>query len=173
MEFRLIVIRTKELERLASFYSLFGLSFEYHKHGNSPFHYSAKINNLIIEIYPLAKNQIELDQNLRLGFAINNFEQTSAGIGISNKYDYVICGHIHQPEIRQMSNEDGAITYLNSGDWIENLTALEYNKGEWSIYRFGDDELLDMVLHGDEVETELTKDQLFNNLLNEFKLMAR
>lgn len=29
---------------------------------------------------------------------INDFEQTSADIGISNKYDYVICGHIHQPE---------------------------------------------------------------------------
>jgi len=31
---------------------------------------------------------------------INNFETTAADIGISNKYDYVICGHIHQPEMK-------------------------------------------------------------------------
>jgi hypothetical protein len=24
--------------------------------------------------------------------------------------------------------------YLNSGDWVESLTALEYNNGYWSIY---------------------------------------
>ena len=29
-----------------------------------------------------------------------------------------------------------AATYLNSGDWIENLSALEYDKGEWSIYQY-------------------------------------
>lgn len=28
------------------------------------------------------------------------------------------------------------MTYLNSGDWIENLTALEYNNGEWIIYKY-------------------------------------
>ncbi len=56
---------------------------------------------------------------------INDFEQTAADIGISNKYDYVICGHIHHPEMRQINNAHGSIMYLNSGDWIENLTALE------------------------------------------------
>src|SRR6185312_13716700 len=65
---------------------------------------------------------------------INNFEKTAADIGISNQYDYVICGHIHQPEMREISNQHGSIMYLNSGDWIENLTALEYVSGTWSIY---------------------------------------
>jgi len=60
---------------------------------------------------------------------INNFEQTSADIGITNKYDYVICGHIHHPEMKVISNQHGSITYLNSGDWIENLSALECADG--------------------------------------------
>src|ERR1041384_6986037 len=30
---------------------------------------------------------------------INNFEQTAADIGIFQKYNYVICGHIHQPQM--------------------------------------------------------------------------
>ncbi|MDI9309760.1 MAG: hypothetical protein QM535_06060 [Limnohabitans sp.] len=75
MEIRLIVIRTNDQKRLANFYSLLGLTFDYHKHGNSPMHYSTKIGSLVLEIYPLAKNQIEIDKNLRLGFAIDNFEE--------------------------------------------------------------------------------------------------
>src|SRR6476620_11654033 len=49
---------------------------------------------------------------------INNFEQTSADIGIANGYAYVICGHIHQPAMRTIATERGSILYLNSGDWI-------------------------------------------------------
>lgn len=102
---------------------------------------------------------------------INHFEQTSADIGISNNYDYVVCGHIHQPEIRSISNDEGSIMYLNSGDWIENLTALEYHKGEWKIYRFAENELLDMILSKEEEETELSTNELFTNLLTEFNMM--
>lgn len=76
MEIRLIVIRTNDQKRLADFYSLLSLTFDYHKHGNSPMHYSAIIGTLVLEIYPLAKNQTDLDKNLRLGFAIDNFDET-------------------------------------------------------------------------------------------------
>jgi UDP-2,3-diacylglucosamine pyrophosphatase LpxH len=67
---------------------------------------------------------------------INKFETTAAEIAISKGYDYVICGHIHQPEYRVITTEGGSVTYLNSGDWVESLTALEYNKGAWSIYHY-------------------------------------
>ena len=66
---------------------------------------------------------------------INDFETTAAEIAIGKKYDYVICGHIHQPQKRTVSNKNGAVTYLNPGDWIEHLTALEYSKNEWNIYK--------------------------------------
>lgn len=102
---------------------------------------------------------------------INSFEQTSANIGIMNGYDYVICGHIHQPEMREIKNEKGSIMYLNSGDWIENLTSLEYTNGEWNIYRFNEDEEMSAVWYEKEDPNELSNSQLFNNLLEEFKLM--
>lgn len=76
MEIRLIVLRTPDIEKLANFYSLLGLSFEYHKHGNSPYHYSAKIGKAILEIYPFIKSQKEVDRNLRLGFNIDDFDKT-------------------------------------------------------------------------------------------------
>ena len=102
---------------------------------------------------------------------INDFEQTAADIGIFQKYDYVICGHIHHPEIKEISNKDGAIQYLNSGDWVENLTALEYNNSKWSIYRFDETEIEKMKVEEPFLEDELNNNELFNNLLNEFNLM--
>jgi len=102
---------------------------------------------------------------------INDFEQTSADIGIYNKFDYVICGHIHHPEIRTISNEQGSIEYLNSGDWIENLSSLEYTNGEWSIYRFNDKDKAEMELFVKEEDNDPNMDQLFDNMLNEFKQM--
>lgn len=67
---------------------------------------------------------------------ISNFEMTAAELAIEKKYDYVICGHIHQPQKKVVTTEKGSVTYLNSGDWIENLTALEYTNNEWTIYQY-------------------------------------
>jgi UDP-2,3-diacylglucosamine pyrophosphatase LpxH len=66
---------------------------------------------------------------------VNNFEETAADIAIENGYQYVVCGHIHQPQIREISNKKGGTTYLNSGDWVENSTSLEYHDGQWKIYQ--------------------------------------
>jgi UDP-2,3-diacylglucosamine pyrophosphatase LpxH len=67
---------------------------------------------------------------------IANFEQTAAELAIEKKYDYVICGHIHQQQKRRIATEKGSVMYLNSGDWVENLTSLEYNEGDWNIYTY-------------------------------------
>lgn len=57
MELRLIVLRTGNMQKLVDFYSLLGCDFEYHKHGNSPYHYSAKTGKTVSEIYPLSKDK--------------------------------------------------------------------------------------------------------------------
>ncbi|NCI47673.1 UDP-2,3-diacylglucosamine diphosphatase [Sediminibacterium soli] len=67
---------------------------------------------------------------------IGDFEQTAAELAIEKKYDYVICGHIHQPQKREVVTGDGSVVYLNSGDWIENLTSLEYSNNEWTIFQY-------------------------------------
>ncbi|WP_295770708.1 UDP-2,3-diacylglucosamine diphosphatase [uncultured Mucilaginibacter sp.] len=69
---------------------------------------------------------------------INHFEQTAADLAVDKGYDYVICGHIHHAEIRQIQSANGAgsVLYLNSGDWVESLTALEYNRNEWTIFKY-------------------------------------
>jgi UDP-2,3-diacylglucosamine pyrophosphatase LpxH len=101
---------------------------------------------------------------------INNFEQTAAEIAISNGHDYVVCGHIHQPEMRKVTKQGGSVTYLNSGDWIENLTALEYDNGAWNLYKFRED--LDAVVMEEEDERVPTNIQLFQSMMVEFNLKS-
>jgi UDP-2,3-diacylglucosamine pyrophosphatase LpxH len=104
---------------------------------------------------------------------IDSFEQTAAEIGISNGYDFVICGHIHQPEIKEMKTDKGSITYMNTGDWVENLTALEYNNGEWKLYKYHEDPIAQSIDLSKKNKSTLTKVQLFENLVEEFNLMKR
>ncbi len=65
---------------------------------------------------------------------ISDFESTAAKLAIEKGYKYVVCGHIHEPVIKKVYNEDSHIIYMNSGDWVESLTSLEYAEGKWRIY---------------------------------------
>jgi UDP-2,3-diacylglucosamine pyrophosphatase LpxH len=66
---------------------------------------------------------------------INSFEQVAAELAIDKGYNFVVCGHIHQPQRRTVTTDKGTTIYLNSGDWVENLTALEYHNGDWNLYQ--------------------------------------
>jgi UDP-2,3-diacylglucosamine pyrophosphatase LpxH len=67
---------------------------------------------------------------------IDEFETLIAELAIAKKYDYVVCGHIHQPQKRVITSKNGSVVYLNSGDWVEHLTALEYYNNDWHIYKY-------------------------------------
>ena len=101
---------------------------------------------------------------------INNFEATVADIAIEKEYDHVICGHIHQPANRQITNSKGSVNYLNSGDWIENLTALEYTNNEWTIYHYHQDTLVHELSDGYYVDEAayLHTAELFKIMMNDF-----
>lgn len=67
---------------------------------------------------------------------ISDFENTAIQMAAEQGYDYVICGHVHRPQMREVDVKGQKVTYLNSGDWVENLTALEYKWDRWSIYEY-------------------------------------
>lgn len=108
---------------------------------------------------------------------INKFETTATSIAGENGFHYVVCGHIHQPIIKTYQTEYGDVVYLNSGDWIENLTALEYNEGKWSLYVYDEDVFRDSIQSNSDVKDEHLKDidlllektpkELFENILQD------
>lgn len=69
---------------------------------------------------------------------VSDFEKMSCEHAIKQGYDVVVNGHIHQPKIMEYKSDKGQVTYMNSGDYVENLTSLEYNNGEWRIYHYRD-----------------------------------
>jgi UDP-2,3-diacylglucosamine pyrophosphatase LpxH len=89
----------------------------------------------------MGKERVSISKRVMAGVnkavsKINDFEQIAAELAIEKKYDYVICGHIHQPQKRIVETSHGKVTYLNSGDWVEHLTALEYQQNEWTIFEY-------------------------------------
>lgn len=72
---------------------------------------------------------------------ISDFEETAIELAAEKDYDCVICGHIHLPQMRDVTAANGkTVKYLNSGDWVEHLTALELVDGEWTIYQYDESE---------------------------------
>jgi UDP-2,3-diacylglucosamine pyrophosphatase LpxH len=99
---------------------------------------------------------------------INQFEQTAAELAIEKGYYYVICGHIHHSEIRNISTDKGSVIYLNAGDWVGSLTALEYNGEEWEVYKYNP---ANYLKEGEIEETEDLKQLLdVKDLLAKFKI---
>lgn len=64
---------------------------------------------------------------------ISSFEDSLVDIAQSKGYRGVICGHIHTAADKDL----GGVHYLNSGDWVESLTALvEHRDGRWEVLTY-------------------------------------
>lgn len=100
------------------------------------------------------------------GGVVSRFEQTVSEIAISKGYQYVICGHIHRPAYKTIEHGSGKVTYLNSGDWVEHYSALEYQDHFWKL-------VVHDEAHGadgewsDDTYLSPTEKQLYAVMLNE------
>jgi UDP-2,3-diacylglucosamine pyrophosphatase LpxH len=112
------------------------------KLGSSGYQLLIRFNRLINFILNLfGRERVSISKRVMAGVnkavsKVNDLEMIAAELAIEKKYDYVICGHIHQPKKRIIETKNGKVTYLNSGDWVEHLTALEYQQNEWTIFEY-------------------------------------
>jgi UDP-2,3-diacylglucosamine pyrophosphatase LpxH len=130
--------------------------------------------NLIRRVFGRGKVSLskKIKDNIKTAVKyINSFEETATRLALKKGYNSIVCGHIHHPEIRNLLIGDSQILYLNSGDWIENLTALEYNDKQWRIFSYlQEGSSLDSLGEDDssQVAVEYDNKQLFNIILEEF-----
>ncbi len=90
---------------------------------------------------------------------MSDYESELCAVASAERCDGVICGHIHQPANKYI---DG-IHYLNSGDWVETLSALvETTDGEWKILYYADWERSRSALFHSEVQQSDPLDFLVN-----------
>ena len=78
---------------------------------------------------------------------------------------------MHQPSIKTVTTDIGTVTYLNSGDWVENLTALEYNEGMWRLHHYvkepeTEQEKQEQELEEKEHSSMLNPDELFYQIIS-------
>lgn len=79
---------------------------------------------------------------------INDFEITAIKMADKQGCEGVICGHIHQPSDRLIENK----RYLNSGDWVENMTALVVdNNGKIELKKYETNRVTTELEHGKEI----------------------
>lgn len=106
-----------------------------------------RIGNLVNNLRSgLGWRPVSLTKSIKHRFSkatawIDRFEEMCAETAVKGGYEAIITGHIHQPAIRHISVGEERPLYLNSGDWVENGTALEYAHGQWQLVRF--DQLVD------------------------------
>jgi UDP-2,3-diacylglucosamine pyrophosphatase LpxH len=89
----------------------------------------------------LGREKISISKKIMAGVnkavaKVNDLEQIASGLAIQKNYDFVICGHIHQPSIKTIENAHGKVIYMNSGDWVEHMTALEYEHKKWKLFQY-------------------------------------
>jgi UDP-2,3-diacylglucosamine pyrophosphatase LpxH len=71
---------------------------------------------------------------------IGNFAEAVSGEARRRGLDGVVCGHIHNAEMRDI----GGVLYCNDGDWVESCTALvEHYDGRLEIIRWMDRRVFD------------------------------
>lgn len=65
---------------------------------------------------------------------VRRFVEGAAAHAVRHGYDGIVCGHIHAPGTEFVATDEGEVEYLNSGDWVEHATALEYDAGAWRLH---------------------------------------
>lgn len=66
---------------------------------------------------------------------IDKYEELLQDLARHKRCEGIICGHIHTPEDKLV----GGIHYLNSGDWVESLTAIiEHHDGRMELVKYAD-----------------------------------
>ncbi|MBX2925096.1 MAG: UDP-2,3-diacylglucosamine diphosphatase [Chitinophagaceae bacterium] len=136
------------------------------KLGSSGYGLLILINRLFnVILKSVGRERISLSKKVMEGVnkavvKINDFETIAAELAIEKKYDYVICGHIHKPQKKLIQTCAGKVTYLNSGDWVEHCTALEYHKKEWKVFEYDENAFPQVKIEKEKPQPNVITDEI-------------
>lgn len=92
---------------------------------------------LMFEVVDQIKYNLGLDDKSSTSVITNKtreFEKSIVDIAASLGFDYIICGNTHLPKIKQFISKNGPIFYLNPGDWLKHMSALEFRQNRWHLF---------------------------------------
>ena len=131
-----------------------GKCYDYLIHLNTFVNFiSSKLGGKRVSLSKTIKNSVKQAVSF-----VQNFEESAINYAYSENCSTVVCGHIHQYNHKTVSYKDRDITYLNSGDWVENLTALEYHAAAWTVYHFQETSVEESVHDTEDSLADFLKD---------------
>jgi len=95
---KLLVLKTRQVDKLLAFYQFLGIAFIQEQHGKGPVHFAGQVGGTVLEIYPLLGDAGTVDQTARLGFAVVNLEQVvenlrTIGTSVTSPFQKSAWGH--------------------------------------------------------------------------------
>lgn len=122
-----------------------------------------KLIDFISQVF--GKERLSLSKKLMEQFnkrfiKIDEYENKIAGLAIEKKFDTVICGHIHQPQKRIFATEKGRVCYLNSGDWVEHMSSLEYYDNDWHLFTYDEKAIKAEKTERTHLQTEVLTNEI-------------
>src|SRR5271170_5304317 len=75
LTFSLVVLKTRQVEGLCKFYGLLGIEFSEEQHGKGPVHFSGRVGDVVLEVYPLPDGDTTVDTTTRLGFTVEKLDE--------------------------------------------------------------------------------------------------
>lgn len=95
----------------------------------------------------LGKSPPSLSRDLRHGAAraedhLRRYQFAAARLARERSCDTIVCAHVQRPAIAtiELPGHASAVRYMNPGDWVSSLSALEYRWGKWELYRYDADD---------------------------------
>ncbi len=89
----------------------------------------------------IGKEKISISKKIMEGVnkavaKVNDLEQIASALAIKKNYDLCDMRTYPSARIRTIENDDGKVVYMNSGDWVEHMTALEYENKNWRLFQY-------------------------------------
>jgi lactoylglutathione lyase len=72
---RLLVLKTRQVDKVREFYQILGVPFTEERHGDGPGHYAGQASGTTIEVYPLPDDATAADTSVRLGFDVTDLDR--------------------------------------------------------------------------------------------------
>lgn len=134
--------------------------------------FNSRLNKNVMK--PMGRKRLNFSKTIKANVKtaiqyFSNFERVAAETAHKNGYKYVVCGHIHSPKIESFNVNGEEVIYMNSGDWLESLSSLEYVDNKWSIYMHTRSE--DEFKKEEGARIEMTNKELYKDLIAEFKIL--
>lgn len=88
-----------------------------------------------------------LSRDLRRGATraerhLSRYRLAAARLARERGCDTIVCAHVQRPALTtvDLPGDGGTVRYMNPGDWVSSLSALEYRRGEWSLTYYDADD---------------------------------